>query len=195
MSVSQKLKTDVAIARKALQLEYSFLWDVDLENRIIRQVGEIRHEEAFSEFDAKLTELESQNRKSVTVRINSGGGSVYEALAIIGRMENRKCSNIITECYGHTMSAATAILAAGDKRSMSRWAHFMHHESEYMLEGKHTEIMSEVNQRQREEEQWAKIMEEFTNMPADFWLEEAIGKNLYLDAQQCLELGIIDEIF
>ena len=32
-------------------------------------------------------------------------------------------------------------------------------------------------------------------MPADFWLEEAIGKNLYLDAQQCLELGIIDKSF
>lgn len=193
MSVAQKLKTDVAIARKALELEYSFLWDVDFEHRIIRVCGSIE-EGDFSTLDAKLNELESINRKTITIRINSGGGDVYEALGMIGRLEASPCK-IVTESYGHTMSAATALLAAGDKRRMSRLSHFMHHESSYYLEGRHQEIEEEIEQRKREEQQWADLMEEFTNMPADFWLTEGIGKNAYFTAKQCLELGVIDEIF
>ena len=69
-----------------------------------------------------------RGEKAITIRLHSEGGSVYEALAIVGRIEKCKCQ-IITEGYGAIMSAATLILASGDKRRISRLAWFMVHES------------------------------------------------------------------
>jgi ATP-dependent protease ClpP protease subunit len=173
--------------------ENSVGWNVDVKNRVIRITTDI-DTELFDIVDAGLTELESISKKAITIRISSYGGGVYEALAIIGRMEKSKCK-IITEGYGPIMSAATAILAAGNERRMSRRAWFMHHESSYGIEGRHNEIKHYVKQQEREENDWAKLMEELTGTNKNFWITE--GKNIdrYFSAQECLQLNIVDKLF
>jgi ATP-dependent protease ClpP protease subunit len=145
--MNDQRKKKIELERLALNLEYSFNRGVDLENRIIRLTEDIE-EHHFDWFDSALTALEAENRKRVTLRISSYGGDVYSALGIIGRMRNSKCL-IDTEGYGKIMSASTAILAAGHKRSMSSLAEFMHHESSYSVEGRHSEIQHEVNYSQK----------------------------------------------
>lgn len=173
--------------------EISIGWNVDIKNRIIRLSEDI-DSETFNLIDAGLTELESTSKETITLRISSYGGGVYEALAVIGRMEKSKC-RIVTEGYGPIMSAATAILASGKKRLMSRRAWFMHHESSYGVEGRHNEIKQFVKQQDREEQDWAKLMFELTGTPVNMWL--TLGKNTdqYFTAEQCLKLNVIDEIF
>lgn len=179
--------------KKQLQLEYSFSWNCDLENRVIRITGEIE-EGSFDHLDACLSELESRSRKAITIRINSPGGEVYEALAMVGRIKSSKCK-IVTEGYGHIMSAAVAVLAAGDRRRMSRYAWFMHHEVSYEGGGKHSEMKNIVVQQEAEEAQWASIMEEFTEADKEFWLHTGRHLDLYMSAEECLEHGVVDELF
>jgi ATP-dependent protease ClpP protease subunit len=178
--------------KKALNLEYSFNWGVDFENRVIRLIDDI-HMGMFDFVDSAMTELESQSRKAVTVRISSFGGGVYDALAIIGRLRKSPCK-IITEGYGPIMSAATAILASGDERRLSRFSWFMHHEASYGIDGKHSEVKNYVMQQEKEEQKWAEMMEEFTGIPSEFWLKEGVGTDAYFDAEKCLELKIVDKL-
>jgi ATP-dependent protease ClpP protease subunit len=183
----------IELEQFALNLECSFDRGVDIENRIIRLTEDIE-EHHFDWFDAALTTLESINRKRVTLRISSYGGDVHTATGIIGRMRRSKCL-IDTEGYGKIMSAATAILAAGHNRSMSDLAEFMHHEASYYVEGRHSEIEHEVKQSQSLSEKWCSLMFELTGIPKQFWMQKGVGKDFYMDAQQCLNLNIIDEIF
>jgi ATP-dependent protease ClpP protease subunit len=182
----------VNISEKELNLEYSFNWGVDFERRVIRLSSEIEDGE-FNGFDAALSEMESLSRKTITIRICSYGGSVYEALAVAGRIKRSPCK-IITEGYGPVMSAATLILACGDERKLSRFSWFMHHAGSYEVEGTHTEIKHAVAQADRENKQWALLMQEFTGVEKGFWLSYGSDKDAYLDAEMCLKLKIVDKL-
>lgn len=184
---------DSKLTQAALLLEYSFDYKVDLKNRVIKLTGEI-DTEMFDLVEAAMSELESASGKAVTVKINSPGGEVYQALAIIGRLKKSKCM-IITEGYGHIMSAATLVLAAGDKRMISEYSFFMHHESSYEVSGTHSQVKREVAQTEKEEQYWAQWMERFSKKPKKFWMDHGVGKNAYFTPDQLLKLGVVDEVF
>jgi ATP-dependent Clp protease protease subunit len=191
--MSKKNNNSKAFEAEKLRLEYLFENCIDLKHRIIRITGPIG-DATFEDFDVQITELEKQNpRKTITVRINSPGGSVYDALAIVGRMKASKCP-IVTEGYGHIMSAATMVLAAGDKRKISKFAHFMHHKSSYMVGGDHDSIVEEVAQMEREERLWSKWMSEMSDKSEKFWYDSAKKKNFYMSAEEALKIGVVDEI-
>lgn len=178
----------------AINLEYSFERGLDRHNRVIRLTGDVE-EGFFDWFDTAVTLLETENsRKTIVLKINSYGGDVYEALAIIGRMKECKC-RIHTKGYGKIMSAATAILAAGDKRSMSKLAEFMHHEMSYGVEGRHSEILHEVKNSQKLSEKWCNLMYELTGIPSSYWSNKGIGTDFYMSPEKCMQLNIVDEIF
>lgn len=184
---------DAKLSQAALLLEYTFGFKVDFKNRVILLSGEI-DQEMFEIVEAGLTEMESQSRSTVTIKINSPGGEVYQALAIVGRLKKSKCK-IITEGYGHIMSAATLVLACGDERKISKYAFFMHHETSYGIEGKHSELKAEVMQAEREEQCWAQWMEEWSQKPKKFWTDNGRTKNAYFSPDQLLKFGVVDEIF
>jgi len=164
----------------------------DFDNRIIMLNSDI-DKRAFGFIDAAMTEMEHRSRKTVTLRINSEGGEVYEALGIVGRLHRSKCK-IITEGYGQIMSAATLVLACGDERRISRYCWFMHHEGSYDLQGRHSDVVNEVEQKKQEERMWAKYMEEFTDYSAAFWLEKGKSINYYLTARDLVDLGVVDKV-
>lgn len=180
------------LSQAAMHLEYSFDRGVNFIDRVIRITGEI-DEGFFDIVDAAMDEFERDSKKGVTVRIYSGGGSVYEALAIVGRLRKSKC-HITTEGYGCIMSAATIILSCGDKRKMSEYATFMHHESSYAVEGRHSQISNFVHHAEREEGLWARWMAEFSDRDEAFWLQFGRHVDRFFFANECAELGVIDEI-
>lgn len=187
----RKKQTD----EKALNLEYSFNYGVDLENRIIRLTEDIQ-EFHFDMFDSALTALENESRKTVTLRLSSYGGDMYAALAIIGRMRNSKVAGFITEGYGKIMSGATAILAAGDKRSISSLTHVMHHEPSYEIGyDKHSNIQQEVKESETLSQMWASLFSELTGLPKQFWYEKGKTHDFYMSPDQCLRYNIVDEVF
>lgn len=191
---TESLKTPEAkVNAEALHLELAFDRGINLRDRIIQITGDIEPP-LFDFVDAAMTEMERESRRSITLKIHSNGGSVYEALAIIGRIERSPCV-VHTEAYGAVMSAATLILACGAKRRMSRRAWFMHHESSYILEGRHSTNKAYVTQADREERAWAEAMASFSNKSADFWLSKGTHIDVYFSAEELLEFGVVDELF
>lgn len=184
-----------------LRLEYAFDMGVDFKNRTVRisgaigemdQLGNISND--FSFVDSALTELEHRNpNEPITVKINSPGGSVYEALAIVGRIKASPCE-ITTIGMGCIMSAATLILACGDLRKISKYCMSMFHQSSYGLEGSHEEVKEQVKQMEQEEKLWAKWVAELSNKSENFWYRTVKKKDVYLTADKMLQYGVIDEI-
>lgn len=185
-------ETKAATEKEVLRLEYSFDHGINFKDRIIQITGEIERGD-FNRIDAALSEMERNSKKAITIRINSPGGEVYEALAIIGRLRASKCQ-IITEAYGMVMSAATIILACGDKRRMSQHTIFMHHEASYGVSGTHSDVREEIEQMEREEELWCAWMADFSSKDKAFWRKSAKKKNFYMTAQECLSVGVIEEV-
>lgn len=170
---------------------------LDIDARVIRLEGEIGEDIIFADFDWKLTQLEQLSDKPITVRLNSEGGSFYDALSIVGRIKSCKCE-VIVEGYGSVMSAATLILVAGSKRRLSSYAWFMLHEIRVSGEA-HKDVplsdqADEVKQLEREQQRWCHILGELTKQPSDWWRRSIKKQDLYLSPQECLDLGIIDEI-
>lgn len=193
--MSTAVQKKVELDELALNLEYAFNRGVDIQNRVIRLTEDIE-EHHFDWFDAAMNLLESDSpRKTITIKINSYGGDVYAALGIIGRMRESN-ARIHTKGYGKIMSASTAILAAGDKRSMSELAVFMHHESSYDAGyGRESEHLDALKQSQSLSERWCFLMEELTGTPAEFWRTRGVRKDEYMSPDKCIELNVVDELF
>lgn len=184
--------SDNRLSRLSIHYECLFDHGVNFRLRQIQITDSIKHPQ-FDIVDAALSEMEADSRKTVTIKINSGGGECNEALAIVGRIKRSSC-HIITEGYGQVMSAATLILAAGHKRKISEYSWFMHHESQYEGSGRHSEMKNLVTQAEREERIWARWMARLSDMDAEWWLKEGTGKDAYFTAEQLLQFGVVDEI-
>lgn len=185
--------TDTKLSQTAMHLEYSFDRGVNFKDRTITITGDIETP-WFDIVDAAMSEFERDSKKGVLIKIFSEGGSVYEALAIVGRLTKSKC-HITTEGYGCVMSAATIILACGDKRRMSEYGTFMHHEAAYQVDGRHSQVKNYVAHAEREELLWAKWMAEFSNRDADFWIEFGKHVDTFFFAPDCVDIGVVDEVF
>jgi len=193
ITLAKNTTIDNKLTATTIHLECLFDRGVNFKDRIITWSSDIE-EPMFSVIDSAISEMERDSKAAITLRIHSGGGSVYEALAVIGRMEKTKCP-IIVECYGHVMSAATAILACGSKRRISRRAWFMHHECSYSVEGRHSDNMEAIKQYQREEEQWISIMAEHSNKSKAFWSKKGLKTDSYFTPKELLKMGVVDEVF
>lgn len=187
------VSTEDRLTHASLLLGYLFEDGVDFQRRAIRLTGDV-DTEMFEKLDAAMTEMEAESKKAITIKIDSYGGDVYQAMAIVGRIRESKCQ-IVTKGYGPIMSAATLILAAGDKRYVSRHSWLMHHEASYETGGRHSEIKALVIQSDREERQWSEWMAEFSNQSAEFWLKTGTNTDAYFSAEQLLKYGVIDGIF
>lgn len=175
-----------------LNLKYAFDNSVNLKARVITLTGSV-DSDMFRLVDISMTELERYNQKSVIIRINSEGGEVTDALAIVGRIRASKC-RVIVEAYGACQSAATLILAAGILRRISKYCLFMHHESSYEVEGRHSKILTEVQEMERQEDLWAEWMAKFSLRDKAFYKEEAKDTDKFYTPEQLLEFGIVDEV-
>jgi ATP-dependent protease ClpP protease subunit len=202
MTTKRSLKSE-ELERLKFDLDLSLNQGIDLKNRTIRITGHIgdpggfNSEEEYFDYnhlEVALTQLESQSPTSpITIKINSFGGSVYEALAIVGRLKSSPCQ-IITEGYGAIMSAATLILMCADVRKISRYAVSMFHSAQYGLQGDHENIKEQVIQAEKEEKLWANYYAEFSNRSPAWWLKRIKKTEYYPTADEMLQLGAVDEI-
>lgn len=174
-----------------LQLEYSFDFGVDFNERTITLTHDVDYP-MFDIVNAAMSHMEGSSKAAITIIINSFGGSLYEALAIIGRFKKSKCK-IITEGYGAVMSAALLILAAGNKRKLSQFSIPMYHELSYDLYGRHSENKRDVKQAQKEMEIIAEIMSKYSTKDKNYWLKISTT-DVYFTPKELLKLGVIDEV-
>lgn len=132
--------------------------------------------------------------KELTIRIHSGGGSVYEGLAIYDLIRSSEAIvNVIVE--GMAASMASVIALAGDTVQMTENAFFMMHAVTGSVWGNKNDLTNYVEQIENCEKRLQAIYKERTTADEKTiknWFDS--GQDHWLDADACLQLSICDEV-
>lgn len=167
---------------------------IDLVNRVITFCGDLE-EGYFAIFDFALTRMEKESRKSITIKINTYGGDTHECMALVARIKESNC-HIVTKAYGKCMSSGLVLLASGDKRLVSKYCTVMHHPVSYDTgDDKHPVNEAYVKQIAKEEEKRLRYLAEVTETSYAKWKKITNPLDHYLTAEECVEMGIANEVF
>jgi ATP-dependent Clp protease protease subunit len=168
---------------------------LDYKDSIIFINSEI-NEQSLSDLIIRMRSL-LQYRKDkdapVNLMINSPGGDVHEMLGIIDYMESLDVK-VNTICRGRAFSAAAIILTCGTgSRMMSKRSTVMFHQSSSFLGGKMSDITAYLDNVKNLEKTIYVMLAERTKKDANWW-KDNMKSDLYLSAEELLEIGVIDQI-
>ena len=168
---------------------------LDYEDSVIFLTDEIESH-TLTEFIIRMRSL-LQNRKDksapVNLMINSPGGDIYEMFGIIDYIESLDVK-VNTICRGRAMSAAALILASGTgKRLASKRSTVMLHEGSSVQVGKYSDLKVASKQADKMEGMVRDLLAEKTKKDANWWAENT-KTDLWLNANEALDLGLIDDI-
>ena len=132
------------------------------------------------------------------VIISTNGGDAREMFAIYDMMRHiRKDCDIETLGPGKVMSAGVPLLAAGTKgkRKIGKYCRIMLHNVSAGTIGALTQMQNEMKEVEKIQKQYIEILASETNM-TEKQIRRLINKNVnvYLSAEEAVELGIADEI-
>jgi ATP-dependent Clp protease protease subunit len=155
-------------------------------------------EEAVKIFLEDITKANNTSQPIIPIYIDSYGGDVYALMAMIDIIESsdKPCATI---CVGKAMSCGAVLLACGEKghRYISKNATIMIHDVSSFSEGKSEEIKSDAAETERLQKQFYKMLDTKCERKDGYFDKLVFNKgrsNLYLDAEQCVKHGLVDEI-
>ncbi|MGA6946750.1 MAG: ATP-dependent Clp endopeptidase proteolytic subunit ClpP [Solirubrobacterales bacterium] len=144
---------------------------------------------------AQLIHLESEDPdKSISIYINSPGGSVYAGLAVYDAMQFIK-PDVSTICVGVAMSMGALLLAGGaqDKRMALPNSKILIHQLSGGFEGQATDIEIHakeiINVRQRLDE----IIAKHTGQPLDKVAKDT-ERDYFMSAEEAKAYSIVDQV-
>ena len=141
--------------------------------------------------------LESQKDPKIHIYINSCGGSAYELFSMLAVLEDakRRGIKIITHIIGVAYSAGSLLAVIGDHRIMSRYSdHRLHLGSVGTAFSTLEQLKRETENNIKHFDKILNIYTKHTKIPRKKLCEMLKDDKLYLDAHQCLEYGLCDEI-
>ena len=165
-----------------------------LKDRIVF-LGEEVNEVTASLTVAQLLFLESEDpSKDIHLYINSPGGSVTAGMAIYDTMQYIKC-DVSTICIGMAASMGAFLLAGGQKgkRFALPNAEVMIHQPLGGAKGQATEIEIAAKNILKTREKLNRMLAENTGKPYEQVCLDT-ERDHWLDAQEALDYGLIDEI-
>lgn len=165
-----------------------------LKERVIFLVGPVDDHSA-NLVVAQLLFLESENpEKDISLYINSPGGSVSAGMAIYDTMNFIK-PDVATLCTGFAASMGAFLLAAGAKGKRYSLPHsrMMIHQPSGGAQGQATEIEISAREILKTRQLLNKILAERTGQPLER-IERDTERDYYLDPQEALEYGLINQI-
>jgi ATP-dependent Clp protease protease subunit len=144
---------------------------------------------------AQLLFLQSEDsKKDIQLYINSPGGSVTAALAMLDTMNHIK-PDVSTTVVGIAASAGALLLSAGakGKRFALPNAEIMIHQPSGGAEGRASDIEITAKQILKTRELLNKILAQNTGQPLEK-IERDVERDFFMDAKEGLKYGIIDKI-
>ncbi|MGB4984263.1 MAG: ClpP family protease [Erysipelotrichaceae bacterium] len=163
------------------------------KNRIIFIFGGITREMSLSVIQ-QLLAFNATSNEDITIYINSEGGSVYEALAIIDVMNCIDSDVSIIVC-GQACSAASLITVCGTKgkRYITPYAQIMIHNLRSSSEGTPQQMADRLDLMVKQENILSNLYVQNTNCDlAD--IQTFFTKDTWFDAENALDKGIVDKI-
>lgn len=144
---------------------------------------------------AQLLFLQSEDpKKDITLYINSPGGSISAAMAIIDTI-NYLQSDVSTVCVGIAASAAAMILSIGTKgkRLALPNAEVMIHQPLGGIEGQAADIAITAKHILKTRDNLNKMLAQSTGKPLS-QIEKDTDRDFFMTAGEAKEYGIIDDI-
>lgn len=167
-----------------------------LENSVHYLTGDISLETVTPVIKWIIYENLSQQNKTLTLYINSMGGDLYQAFALIDIMRSSKLP-IRTVGLGSIMSAAFLIFASGTKgmRIISPNTGIMCHQFSDEQEGKYHDIKAQVVESDNCNRRMLEVLKEATGLPANSVKSKLLpASDVYLTADELVKLKVADEI-
>lgn len=167
-----------------------------LDNSIFCLFGEIDDDNIADCIKWILYENIEQREKTLTLYINSTGGDLYNAFALIDVMKNSQ-HPIRTIAIGSAMSAAFLIFASGHKgeRYASRNTSFMCHQYSDSVSGKHHDLKATMRDGELMNQKMVDILKSATGLvPSKIKSKLLPASDVYLTAEECVELGVADHL-
>lgn len=133
---------------------------------------------------------------AIDLVFHSPGGAVIPGLALFDFLRGLSDDGhyITVGATGMAASMAGILIQAGDHRWMSAEAWYMIHRAAFMAVGKTYEIEDEVQWVKRIEKRIINVFTSRSTLTAAKIKRNWDRKDWWLDSDQCLDLGLVDEI-
>ena len=143
---------------------------------------------------AQLMFLDNTDKTDITIHIDSPGGSVKSGLSMVDVMEYISC-DIRTVNTGMAASMGSVLLGAGTKgkRSSLRFSKTMLHQSSGGAGGNIQDARINMIEWEKTNKILFDLLGSYCGKSAEQVMTDAT-RDLWLDAQEALDYGIIDEI-
>lgn len=164
-----------------------------LKDRIIMLNGEIDDNMA-NVIVSELLYLDSLNHDSISIYINSPGGSISSGMAIYDTMNFVK-SKVSTVCIGMAASMAAFLLSSGEKgmRFILPNGEVMIHQPLGGAQGQATEIKIAAERILKLKEKLNKLLSINTGQDIKR-IENDTERDCFMSSEEALEYGIVDKI-
>lgn len=143
-----------------------------------------------AQFRSQLSEL--KNVDELNIRINSGGGDVFEGVAIYNAIREHKAHKIV-HIDGLAASIATIIASAGDVIEMAETAQYMIHRGWTITMGNRHDLQKMLDRLDATDEILASVYMGKTGQDHDDiikWMDE----ETWFTASEAKEYGFVDEV-
>jgi len=144
---------------------------------------------------AQLLFLESEDpSKDIYLYINSPGGIITSGLAIYDTMQYIKAP-VVTTCIGQAASMGAVLLAGGEKGKRFALPHsrILIHQPLGGAQGQASDIDIQAREILRMREAINIILMKHTGQPLEKVAKDT-ERDYFMDAQQAIEYGIVDQI-
>ncbi len=168
-----------------------------LENHIHFLYGDIAEENTMDAIYWITYENLTPGNEMLTLYINSDGGSLQDAFALIDVMKKSK-KTIRTIGIGSVCSSAFLIFASGTKgeRFISQTATAMCHQYTDGLSGKYHDIRATAKEHELINKRMVDLLKECTELSTTTIKRKLLPpSDVYFTAEELIELGVADDIF
>lgn len=130
----------------------------------------------------------------IDVRINSGGGDVFEAAAIYNMLK-RHNARVEVHIDGLAASAASVIAMAGDKITMPKNSMMMIHNMWTIVMGNHNDLRKAADEAEKISNSTVKqsYLDKNPELDANE-LSRLLDEETWLTADEALTMGLVDEV-
>lgn len=144
-----------------------------------------------------LAENMLQRHKQLNLFINSLGGDLYQAFGLIDVMKSSRIP-VCTSGIGSLMSAAFLIFISGNKgqRVITKNTSVMSHQFSTYYEGKEHDVKASEKETRYIKQRMLDVIKESCTMDERMIKRKLLPpSDVWLSAEECVELGVADKIF
>jgi ATP-dependent Clp protease protease subunit len=163
-----------------------------LDRRLVRIWGPL-DDYAVSRACAEMMALDATGDSAVQLYIGSSGGPLHAALTLIDTMDLLGVPVHVT-CLGRVEGAAVGVVAAGVRRVAAPHAQFYLTEPEVTASGNASQLTAWAEHHRVQLNRFVGRLAEATRRPAEH-LEADLSLGRWLDADQALGYGLVDEVW